>query len=623
MPENQNPDGENENRRRRRGLPDGFPFGLPGMPAAGEQEDPQDGNTSGNTSGNDEAGDDETRLSPAMIKVARKMLRRINGGDATGAVGDVVKALQAAQKAATNFEGILTGLLEARPDYFHLEAVRQSPAGEPLAIVRRGNQITEVPVHPDVDLAEISNLKPWEYVLVNTNEMVLTGVWRDDMLLDRMAQGELVEFKNRHESHAGLAIATRPGRGDHVIHLTAEVADRELTPGTKLVMMRDSDVWAIDSIAAEQSQSRWEVDVADITTRLSDLAGLEEVAQQILEQLLVRTATPELREEFTLEAIKGVVMYSTKPGQGKTTMVRALVNHLHEIGQRNDEFDVALYVVPPTALKSKWHGEDGENVRNLFGSIRARCAAQQGRRLFLFVVFDEVENLGNRMGDEYSAVSSAHNDVSQALLNEMDGVVKQNYDNASVVFWGLTNKLEGLDPALRRAGRFGDLVIEFPEYTMKAAENIMMTSARGESLPWYVDRQVRAGVPEEDIRRGFLQPALAHAYNMPVLHYSTQTERRVTVTAGKVLAAVNFKNCMTQAKHRAATRKLHGAGVPAMCPEDVLDTLVSESRNAAAQLIADKAQMRRVLNVKGPVTGAELTPHDEMNEHRYVRMSEN
>ena len=263
--------------------------------------------------------------------------------------------------------------------------------------------------------------------------------------------------------------------------------------------------------------------------------------------------SPSLRDEFALDPLRGVILYSEKPGQGKTALVKALAREVDDLG-RTAGFDFCLWAIQPNELKSKWHAA-GRQQRSRPGRRHPpRCAAQApDRRLVLWIYFDEVDSLGSRMGGDEQVLSSAQNDVVQALLPVLDGLTSdpaQRSGKVVILFWGLTNRLAMLDPALRRPGRFGDLVLGMPDYSRDDAESILYKYARRQSVPFCLNDQVVVSAAEGDVRRHILQPALAQVFDAHVMHYTTegQGQRRVEVAAGKILSGASFRNAINTAK---------------------------------------------------------------------------
>jgi SpoVK/Ycf46/Vps4 family AAA+-type ATPase len=264
--------------------------------------------------------------------------------------------------------------------------------------------------------------------------------------------------------------------------------------------------------------------------------------------------------------------------------------------------------------------------KELFAPLASRAAART-RRLVQLLVFDEVESLGRRTGgdDPHSAGSTAANDVVQALLSELDGVVQREDDPgrppAQLLVVGLTNRPDLLDEALKRPGRFGDLVLEMPALTRAAAEQILALYARAESVPWLLDGEARTGVEADVVRTRVLEPALAQVFDAVVLRYSTDGRANVAVTAGEAMSSVHFVQALESAKSRAARRELEGVGVAAVRVEDVVDALVDQALAAARQMDADRAMLARQLRVQGRILRVEHVAEDALRLSRFVRNS--
>lgn len=523
-------------------------------------------------------------------------------------------------EAAQNLEKMLRDLLEGNAALYRLETMRHGSDGA-RAICRAAGQMREFPVHPGVDPSCLEGIKPWEYVRVREN--VVVGTWADDPYLLASAQGDIVSFKGYRDRQQGLVQVSEDARADRVVRLAADLRDDEITPGSKLVLQRDDSSQAIAVIPGQQTHSQFEIPIEQIETRLQDLAGIDSVARQLIEEVVVHVLNPEICKDFGLLAMKGFLLSSYKPGMGKTAFVRGFAYWLYELGLHQG-FDVALYFVPPNALKNLYHGEDARIVReDLWGPIRARQAQPRERGLFQFVVFDEVDSLGRRADASEAITSSAQSDALEALLSEMDGLVPTSYANGTPSYTlvaGMTNLPERVDEALKRAGRMGDLVLEMPDIDQQGAEDILAIHARGDAVAWYTGGEIHTDLDEEAVRSQILRPALANIFSTPVLRYSTDSQRRIDVTAGEIFAGVHFKDAMTRAKKRAALRIVQGIGVPAISLEDVGESLCAVAHSAAHQMAADRKMLIRQLRVKVPVAAVDVVPREEFENHRYLHV---
>jgi SpoVK/Ycf46/Vps4 family AAA+-type ATPase len=529
------------------------------------------------------------------------------------------KSCEKAAEAAGNLEKMLRDLLEGNRLLCRLETVRETLAGN-RAVCRVNGHVRDLPIHPDLDVDELRTLQSWEYVAVN--EQVVVDTWRDDPFLLNNAMGDVVDFRGYKDREEHQVRVATHGAEEKVVTLAPHLRDTELTPHTRLVLQRDDPHRAISSVPAAVKQSRFEVPVDKLETRLEDLAGIEEIAQQLLEDVLLRICHPEIRDEFNLDPLKGILLYS-RPGMGKTAIMRAiarwLYDHREEIG-----YDVILYVIKPNETKSMWHGEDARIMReDLWGAVRARQTLPRTRPLLQILVFDEIDSLGKRAGGNEPQFSAAQSDALEALLVEMDGLIQEELGGdcaAHVLCTAMTNRPDRVDEAAKRPGRF-DLVLPMPEVDIHSAEDVMAIYARGDQLPWHLDDQVQTNMDMDLIRTHFLRPAVARMFPRVVLRYKTDTQRSIDVTAGELLANVHYKDAMNRAKKRAALRRLHDEGITGIASDDVMDCLVNVACEAAQQMEADPAMLVRQMQIKVPVTTVDAVPREELQEHRYLRVA--
>jgi hypothetical protein len=193
---------------------------------------------------------------------------------------------------ASKLEKMLKDLLDGNATFCHLETVRETPAG-PRAVCRFNGTLREVSIHPEVDLERLRLLKSWEYVTVHQD--VVIGYWADDPLLYEDAMGENVEFKG-YQSGDAHTVRVMLGPQERIAKLDPALWDLPLTPQQKLVLHRSDPSRAIDTVPLENVQSRFEIPIGKLTTRIEDLAGLEEIAEQLLQDILLRVCCPPVRD---------------------------------------------------------------------------------------------------------------------------------------------------------------------------------------------------------------------------------------------------------------------------------------------------------------------------------------
>jgi len=177
------------------------------------------------------------------------------------------------------------------------------------------------------------------------------------------------------------------------------------------------------------------VEVPDV--RWSDIGGLDKVKQELKEAVEWPIKHPGLFTYVKTNPPKGILLHGS-PGTGKTLIAKAVAN----------ESGVNFISVKGPALLSKWVGESEKGVREVFK--KAKQAAP------CIVFFDEIDALVPVRGTGGGDAHVAERVLSQ-LLTEMDGVEELK----GVVVLAATNRLELIDPALLRPGRF-DLLLELP-----------------------------------------------------------------------------------------------------------------------------------------------------------------
>jgi len=168
-----------------------------------------------------------------------------------------------------------------------------------------------------------------------------------------------------------------------------------------------------------------------------DVGGLDEVKQHLRETIEWPLKYTELFDQAGAQAPRGILLYGP-PGTGKTLLARAVAN----------EANANFISIKGPALLSKWVGESEKAVREVFR--KARQAAP------CIIFFDEIDALVAARGMSGSVASER---VLSQLLTEMDGIEELR----RVVVLGATNRLDLIDPALLRPGRFDlQLRMELP-----------------------------------------------------------------------------------------------------------------------------------------------------------------
>jgi transitional endoplasmic reticulum ATPase len=168
--------------------------------------------------------------------------------------------------------------------------------------------------------------------------------------------------------------------------------------------------------------------------RFDDVAGLEDVKEDIRLRMIYPFEHPELAERFDIKPGGGVLLYGP-PGTGKTMRAKATAG----------EINATFFRISAADILSKWVGEAEQNVKKLFDAAAAE------ERAIIFI--DEIEALIPARRDEGSSVMQR---VVPQILQAMEGFDEK--DGQPVLFMGATNVPWQLDPAVLRPGRFDEKV---------------------------------------------------------------------------------------------------------------------------------------------------------------------
>src|SRR5437899_6289701 len=196
----------------------------------------------------------------------------------------------------------------------------------------------------------------------------------------------------------------------------------------------------------------------------TEIGGLEEVKRELQEAVEWPMRYPDLYTKLGHSMPKGLLMHGPS-GTGKTLLAKAVAT----------ESEANFISVRGPELMSKWVGESEKGVREIFR--RARQASP------CVIFFDEIDSIAPTRGGgiEGGAHSSAERMVSQ-LLTEMDGIQEIH----EVVVLAATNRIDMIDTALLRPGRF-DKIVYVPKPDVKTRQKILEIHTKGKPLGRNVD----------------------------------------------------------------------------------------------------------------------------------------
>ncbi|RJP19047.1 MAG: AAA family ATPase [Candidatus Omnitrophota bacterium] len=192
------------------------------------------------------------------------------------------------------------------------------------------------------------------------------------------------------------------------------------------------------------------------TITFSDVGGLEELKETIRRKIILPFERPDIFKAYGKKAGGGVLLYGP-PGCGKTHIARATAG----------ECRANFFCVEINDILDMWFGESEKRLNALFEKARQMAPS--------IIFFDEVDAIGgvrNRMRE-----SPGKTLVSQ-LLAEMDGYQTQNQ---KLLVIGATNAPWHVDPALRRPGRFDQVIFVAPP-DLQARAEIMTIHCKGRPI---------------------------------------------------------------------------------------------------------------------------------------------
>ncbi len=196
-----------------------------------------------------------------------------------------------------------------------------------------------------------------------------------------------------------------------------------------------------------------------------DIGGLEEVKDKIKESIEWPMKYPEHFKVAGINPPQGILLYGP-PGTGKTLIAKAIAN----------EAKLNFISVKGPELLSKWVGESEKGIRKIFSRARHVAPAM--------IFFDEIDALVPTRGKSSNDVSDK---LTAQLLTEMDGVTKIH----DIIIMGSTNRMDLLDPALLRPGRFDvALYVGLPD--KNARKQILKVHSKGMTLSDNIDYKIIA-----------------------------------------------------------------------------------------------------------------------------------
>jgi len=298
------------------------------------------------------------------------------------------------------------------------------------------------------------------------------------------------------------------------------------TPGSPVIITENTEV-VLNSKAVEMVEDKIP------TINYEDIGGLNDEIKKIREMVEIPLKHPEIFQKLGVSPPKGILLHGP-PGTGKTLLAKAVAN----------ESDAHFILLNGPEIMSKFYGESEKKIRNIFEE------AEKNAPSIIFI--DEIDAIAPKREDVQGEVERR---VVSQLLTMMDGLNSRG----KVIVIGASNRVNSIDPALRRPGRF--------------------------------DRELEIGVPD---KVGRLQVLKIHSRGMP-LNKNVDLEKISTLTHGFVgadLESLTKEAAMNVLRKNLNKIKLDEEEIP----QEILEKLIINHEDFTDALkIVRPSAMREVL----------------------------
>ncbi|MBI2044288.1 CDC48 family AAA ATPase [Candidatus Pacearchaeota archaeon] len=287
--------------------------------------------------------------------------------------------------------------------------------------------------------------------VVKGDIVVLGGVQKRRDLISE----EFGELHDIFGDFFGGAFGDLGGRLTQIKFIVASAA-----PNTPTIITENTEV-VLNPKAIEVSDEK----IPEIT--YEDIGGLTEEITKIREMVEIPLKHPELFEKLGIEPPKGVLLYGP-PGTGKTLLAKAVAN----------ESDANFILLNGPEIMSKFYGESEKKIRDIFEEAEKTAPA--------IVFIDEIDAIAPKREETMGEVERR---VVSQILTMMDGMKSRG----KVIVIGATNRVNSIDPALRRPGRFDrEVAINAPDKAGRLS--ILKIHTRGMPLTKDVDLDKLASI---------------------------------------------------------------------------------------------------------------------------------
>lgn len=305
-------------------------------------------------------------------------------------------------------------------------------------------------------------------------------------------------------------------------------------------------------------------------TKFSDVAGADEEKAE-LEDVVDFLKNPQKYIDLGAKIPKGVLLVGP-PGTGKTLLARAVAG----------EANVPFFTISGSDFMELFVGVGASRVRDLFET------AKKAKPCIIFI--DEIDAVGRQRGAGLGGGNDEREQTLNQLLVQMDGFE----DNEGIIVMAATNRVDILDPALLRPGRFDRRVnISIPD--IRGREEILKVHARNKHLEDDVDLKTIARITS-----GFTGAEIENLLNESAI--LAAKENRKKISTEDIQKSIMKVTLGPQKKSRVINEK------------DKYDTAIHESGHALiSKLAKEKSPVHEVSIIpRGGAGGYTLSTDDDM-----------
>lgn len=245
--------------------------------------------------------------------------------------------------------------------------------------------------------------------------------------------------------HETIAVA-KPTGFEVAVNSTVELDDENRI--VKVLDMEPISSGLLDEVVRNDPMP-FRVDSKELVRTFADFGGFQDIKSRAASLILMPLKRRKLIEEVGIRPIKGV-LFTGPPGTGKTLLAKILAR----------DAEAAFFEVSGPEIFGSLYGESEKTLRSLFDEAMAAAPS--------IIFFDEIDSVASSRNSDSHEVSKR---VVAQLLTLMDGFES----STNVLIIAATNRIDELDPALRRPGRF-DADIEFRLPTAPEREAVLRAS---------------------------------------------------------------------------------------------------------------------------------------------------